>query len=88
MFPPTSPRKKKKVQPKLELGLLGRQEAFHTIGLRKKTLWIVSKILYLKHISVEFSWLTPYKAGRIVFTWIQRYFQKMRRVLIGTESRT
>ena len=39
---------KKKAQPKLELGLLGRQEAFHTIELRKKTLWICVQSIIFK----------------------------------------
>ena len=51
--------KKKTNQPKLELELPAFPVIFWSTEPQKKTQWIMSKTLYLKHIFVELCPLTP-----------------------------
>ena len=52
-------KKKKTNQPKLELVLPSFPVIFWSTEPQKKTQWIMSKTLYLKHIFVELYPLTP-----------------------------
>ena len=52
-------KKKKTNQPKLELVLPSFPVIFWSTEPQKKTQWIMSKTLYLKHIFVELCPLTP-----------------------------
>ena len=56
---PKKKEKKKTNQPKLELELPAFPVIFWSTEPQKKTQWIMSKTLYLKHIFVELCPLTP-----------------------------